>query len=118
MPLQVGWGTRALGTQDTTAPTTDEAAKQTAPPGVPTNFFDEKAEKEHSEKYRTAHDDEKTPIILREHERYTKEGLHESISARSSGTRDGLEVYHDYLPQLAKTPDLEYGGSKPEIRLR
>ena len=48
-----------------------------------------------------------------------QDALNESArSMQDRNAAEGIEIYHDYLPQLARTPDLEYGQNKPVIRLR
>lgn len=83
------------------------------PQGVPADFFSEKGDS-----YRDHPEDEKTPMQPQYH--YARQNaLNESArSGQDRNAAEGIEIYHDYLPQLARTPDLEYGQNKPVIRLR
>lgn len=112
---QVGWGTRALGTQaPTTAPFGEEKPEH-IPHAVPADFFSETGEmkavpESPEEKHRLG-----TPRYYGQMQEVPLGKSYKSVN--SSAGAEGIELYHDYLPQLARTPDLEYGRSKPVIRV-
>jgi hypothetical protein len=42
------------------------------------------------------------------------QGIRENRDRDGDADSDGLTIYHDYLPMLKRTPDLE--GARPDIR--
>ena len=112
----MGWGTRALGATEPDAAKTGSGtetagrAVETIPPGVPADFFSEKGS-------RSAMDEKegsRSPYI-RDLDVLDRKA---SGTDRSERGPETFEVCHDYLPELARSPDLEHGASRQKSVIR
>ena len=114
--MQVGWGTRALGATESDVPKTGFAAEtgrgalEPHPPGVPADFFSEKG----GHSLADEKEDTGSPYAR------DLDGLDRKVggTGRSERGPEAFEVYHDYLPELQRSPDLEHGASRQKSVIR